>query len=360
MLVSLWGPIMMTVMFWQISNEIMSIKEAKKTYILLDMFTGLGLILGGFISPYFFNAETLMPLDPEALTTSVNYSIIFFFISFLAILALYHILSKKIKTKQKLDVSLKAESVTNVAPLSFLKSLIDIFKSPYIWPIVAIMFSNDLTAQLLNLSWKSKMGLYFSGSRGEYNQMIGTLAMTIGYLSICFLPIGYIILARCRWLTAAFIPPILTLFMGLLFFSIILYTDSMDPATPFMGTTLSKVIIWIGYVSGRSQMFLGLFYATLLIAYIPLNENLKTKGRAIVELILAGGIKSLAMFVVNSLIMSTTLTSGMIQFRRFTPAAIILLILMIIIWIFCVRSLGKRFEILGKESEWKCSPRNFS
>lgn len=96
---------------------------------------------------------------------------------------------------------------------------------------------------------------------------------------------------------------------------------------------------------------LGLFAATLLIAYIPLNQNLKTKGRAIIELFFVRIIKSITVFMVSSLFIYGEFNGKVPNYTSLIPITAVLLIAIVIVWILCIKALSNRFEALTKETE---------
>lgn len=346
LLAELWGPAMMTVFFWQFANDIMTVKEAKKAYVLLGIFSTVGFILGGYIVV----SHLSYPSPEQAFAEHLQYLMGIVTISGITIMALYYWITQKILTDTTVCLPASTHPTDNTSVSSFMDSLVPIFKSPYLWLIIGIIFSQGLLSYMLEMIWKKNMGFYFSGSKGEYNQMMGDLSAATGYLGMILLFVGYFILAYFRWLTVALITPILTLVMGLIFLGLVAYSNGLDPSMPFMGTTLSKGVIWIGYFSMKIPQSLGLFAATLIIAYIPLNQNLKTKGRAIIELFFVRIIKSITVFMVSSLFIYGEFNGKVPNYTSLIPITAVLLIAIVIIWILCVKALSNRFEALTKET----------
>lgn len=242
LLAELWGPTMMTVFFWQFANDIMTVKEAKKAYVLLGIFSTVGFILGGYIV-----VSSIIPpnsaLEQTGSGGHLQYLMGIVTISGITIMALYYWITQKILTDTTVCLPASTHPTDNTSVSSFMDSLVPIFKSSYLWLIIGIIFSQGLLSYMLEMIWKKNMGFYFSGSPGEYNHIMGDLSVTAGYLGMILLFVGYFILAYFRWLTVALITPILTLLTGLIFLGLVAYSNGLDPSMPFMGTTLSKGVI---------------------------------------------------------------------------------------------------------------------
>lgn len=349
LLAELWGPVILTVLFWQFANEIMSVKEAKKVYILLGLFPTVGMIVGSLIITHYSQATEGFPSE-EAIGITLNYLMAVLTICGIATLAVYYWMTKKVLNDPRIYTPTPQVSTEKGSPLSFMKSLENIFKSPYLWLIIGIIFASTVWSNIIQIIWKGQFWVFYP-TKNDYNAIMGTLSVTAGSLGIAFMFIEYIVLARCRWITAALVPAILTFIMGLIFLGLILYADGKDPLMPFMGTSLSKAIVWIGNLSVRIPQISSLFAVTLLIAYIPLDQDIKTKGRAVVEIIFARIIISIGYFLGTQLLMTGGFSSGVRNYTNIIPWVALVLIALMTLWILCVKALSKRFEALVSENE---------
>lgn len=112
---------------------------------------------------------------------------------------------------------------------------------------------------------------------------MGTFQAYQGVAAIFFMLIGSNILRRVSWSTAATFTPVMILFTGLAFFSFIIFDDSMGlQIATFLGTGPLAMVVMIGMaqnVLSKATKY-SLFDSTKEMAYIPLDDEMKTKGKA--------------------------------------------------------------------------------
>lgn len=326
----LWGPAILTLLFWNFANEVMSVKEAKKTYVLLGVFSQLGMILGGWVAVHRMTEGI-----------AFNYLIGLVTLSGIIIVALHYWINRAIKTDPLIYNSMSEILSEQRSLSSLMNNIIYVLKSPYLWLIIVIMFSHDLLTSLLGIIWKGQVGAQFIGDKSAYNQFMGNSAFISGTIGLFFTIPAYIILARFRWIVSGLLTPILVLITGLIFLGLVSIQGN-DSTLPFIGITN----LWINRFLVNLPNYSGLFMITLVIAFIPLDQILKNQGRAMVVIMFAPIIKSLVTFV-SSQIQMITITKGIPVHISRIPLPLILLIVVVTFWILCVKSLSTRFEALN-------------
>ena len=150
---------------------------------------------------------------------------------------------------------------------------------------------------------------------------------------------GGSILQRFGWQTAALVTPIVLFVTGLAFFSLVLLID--DSLALLLGTTplvLSVVIGTFQNVMTKACKY-ALFDPSKEMVYIPLDQEQKVKGKAVVDVIGARLGKSGGAFVQQALLLS------MGSMAAITPTLAVLLITVTLFWILGVRSLNDRLKV---------------
>jgi AAA family ATP:ADP antiporter len=140
------------------------------------------------------------------------------------------------------------------------------------------------------------------------------------------------------------------LFTGLAFFSFIVFDDSMGlQIAAFLGTGPLAMVVMIGMaqnVLSKATKY-SLFDSTKEMSYIPLDDEMKTKGKAAVDVIggrfgkSGGGIIQSTFFIM--------LPSY--SFVEATPFFAAIFFIVVILWIFAVRGLGKEYNAKIAENE---------
>jgi AAA family ATP:ADP antiporter len=155
--------------------------------------------------------------------------------------------------------------------------------------------------------------------------------------------IGNNILRKVSWKTAAIITPLMMLVTGVIFFAFILFGDLVQPYTAMITVmqplSLGVSIGMLQNVLSKATKY-SLFDATKEMAYIPLDDELKTKGKAAVDVVggrlgKAGGgfIQSLVFMIFPA-----------INFVEATPIFAVVALIVIVCWLYGVMILSKEYE----------------
>jgi AAA family ATP:ADP antiporter len=161
---------------------------------------------------------------------------------------------------------------------------------------------------------------------------------------VIFIIIGSNILRRFSWFQAAILTPIMILVTSMVFFGIMMYTQSHSPLTPFMGTTMVMIAILFGMAQNilTKATKYSLFDPTKEMSYIPLDQELKVKGKAAVEVLAGRGGKSGGALITSNM---TIIFAGA-TLASLAHILAVIVIGVVIVWMLAVKSLGKRFTAL--------------
>jgi AAA family ATP:ADP antiporter len=228
------------------------------------------------------------------------------------------------------------------AKLGLADSFHMIVTSKYLGLIVILVIAYGVSINLVEGIWKSKIKELYP-SAGAYTAYMFNFQTMQGYAAICFMLIGSNILRRVSWSTAATFTPTMILCTGLAFFSFIIYENTLGlELAAFLGTGPLVLIVGIGMaqnVLSKATKY-SLFDSTKEMAYIPLDHEMKTKGKAAVDVIggrfgkSGGGLIQSSIFI---LMPSYT-------FAEATPFFAGIFFVIVVLWIFAVRALGKEYN----------------
>lgn len=287
-LAELWGSVMLSLLFWQLANDTTNREEAKRFYALFGFFGNIGLVVAGLCVEYFAGTEENMPVGQDAWQSTLNYLLSAVVISGLAIGALYYWLN--IRGLEKPVSQISGKTKKSKPKLSMLESFKYLFTSPHLLCIALLVFSYGITINFLDVLWKGQLKVYTHGDFNAYTAYMGSFSKTTGLIAMPLMLIGGNILRRLSWLHAASIVPTVMLVTGSAFFGLVYYGHFCDAAMPVI-YTLTPVALavqfgfWQNAITKASKY--SLFDPTKEMAYIPLDDELKTKGKAAVDV--AGG-----------------------------------------------------------------------
>jgi AAA family ATP:ADP antiporter len=176
---------------------------------------------------------------------------------------------------------------------------------------------------------------------------MGRFSTMTGYVTIfMMLFVGGNVIRRKGWGFAALVTPIVLLITGIGFFGFIIFRDNMAGLIATLGTTPLFLAVIFGTaqnIMSKSSKY-SLFDPTKEMAYIPLDEESKVKGKAAVDVVGARLGKS-----GGSMIQLGLLAFGPLV--AISPYIGTVLIIIIVAWIIAARSLNKQFLQLTTERQ---------
>lgn len=338
----LWPSAVFALLFWQFVNKITSVDESKRFYPLFGLLGQTGLYISGtflvnlqIINNYF---SSIFELKGDVSVISIQ--IVMSVVTILGIIALgaFWVLNHKIldiATAENLQFRVKKNQLT------LKESFRMIIQSRYIRLITVLLFCYGVAINLVEGPWKAEAVKIYK-TPTELAVFIGSYLSYTGILTIFFVVLGSNIVRMLGWFSAAVITPLMVLVTGLGFFVVV----NFDPVATFMIMSFAFTDpIMLAIVIGAIQNVLSksskytLFDSTKEMSYVPLDEQIKTRGKAAADMIGTKLGKS-----------SSALLQSMIFviFPAATYASIsvylmCIFILVCIIWIWAVVELNKEY-----------------
>ena len=339
----LWGSIMLSLLFWQFANQITKTQEAKRFYSMFGMLGNFGLILTGVILGSALGDEGGKAASGMGFEEIIGITII----STVLIMAIYWWMQKYVLTDpQYYDQSAKA-SKKSKAKLTIRESLKLIFSSRYLGLIAMLVLAYGISINLVEGVWKAKIKLLYPTAE-SYTAFMGNFQMWQGVGAIAFMIIGSNILRLVSWRVAAMLTPIMILITGATFFVFIIFDNQIAMyMTGILASTPLAMAVTIGTIQNvlSKATKYSLFDSTKEMAYIPLDDELKTKGKAAVDVVggrmgkSGGGVIQSTFFM---LLPSFT-------FAEATPYFGLVFIVIVILWTYAVKALSKEYENIVAE-----------
>lgn len=289
----LWGSVVLSLLFWQLANLSTRVNEAKRFYGFFGLIGNMGVMASGFATKYFDalgrEAAATSGSTIDGYATTISWICGSVAVSAVIVMILFFFVNNKVITNPKYAPQ-EGEGVKKKSKpkLSLGESFKQIFTSKYLAYIALLVVIYGITINLVEQTWKSQMKIAFP-TKAEYNAAMGDVFIWISVLTMIFMLLGSNLLRLFGWLTSALITPIVILITGGIFFAMILFPDTFRPIMMEMGITLSAVQVAVLF--GQWQQVLSkstkysLFDPTKEMAYIPLDDDMKIKGKAAVDVV---------------------------------------------------------------------------
>ncbi len=347
----LCGNVILTILFWQTANSLNSITEAKKYYGTFIFIGHIGHILSGvFVTSLIpaishkFNKNSLDIWADELKVMAIIVSS-----AIITITIIYRWICNNIDETGKVSteaLDLAKKSKKQNMPLS--QSLKVIFSSKYLGLIALMVICYGISINIVEGAWKSQVKIQYP-DHASYNYFMGKFQIWAGSINMLIALVAAKFIQRQTWLTCAIITPLVIFVTGTLFF-ILIYMKS-DLAGILAESASS--IVFIAVIVGAAQNIFSksvkysLFDMTKEMAYIPLSEELKTKGKAAADLLghklgKSGG--AFIQWLLLSLIPGSTLVGLAGYF-------FLIFIIIMSLWLWAVLSLNKKFLQLTENKE---------
>lgn len=350
----MWGTIILTLMFWQFANDITRTNEAKRFYSMFGLIANVSLIFAGQLTKFFAQMEHIRPGDIDSWQTPQYYLISMVVFAGFMIMAIYYWMSRNVLTDPFYYDQAKDESKAtkkSKPKMSVGESFKYILSSPYLGFIALLVLGYGVSINLVEVTWKSQVRALYPDPKG-YSAFMGDISTWTGVVTMTIILMCKGVVRRFGWLTGAISTPIVIGLTGILFFVFVLFQDSLGFMVDWIGLTPLFLAAFLGglqNILSKGTKY-ALFDPTKEMAYIPLDPEVKSKGKAAVDVVGGRLGKSSGGLIQQGLLLATAGTQLTIA-----PYVAIGLIIVTLAWMWAAGSLSVLYnrKVAEKEAELK-------
>ncbi len=344
----LWGSVAISLLFWGFANDTTKVSESKRFYALFGLGANLAMLFSGPAIIYFSNIRSRLAADVDAWGVTLNYMVGMVFISGLMIMAIYRWINRNVLTDQRFYDPSEMQRVKKEKPkMSLKESFGYLLRSKYILCLAVLVIGYGIAINLVEVTWKGQLKLQYPDPNA-YQEFMGYFSLVTGSATILMmLFVGGNVIRRFGWKTGALITPVVLLITGVGFFSFVIFRDYLTAFIAMLGTTPLMLAVLFGTaqnVMSKSAKY-SLFDPTKEMAYIPLDQESKVKGKAAIDVVGARLGKSGGSLLQQGLIIACG------SLGAITPYVAGVLFLIIFAWIYSASSLSKQFQKLNAEKD---------
>lgn len=330
----LWIVAMLSISFWQIANHITTIEEAKRFYPLLGIAAQLGLTAASVSSKFFVGVGT----DWQPTLNNVTISVVVAGLALsLSLIALGKVIGAETLNLTKDQLRIKDK-------MNFRKSLKYIVSSKPILLVTSLLLCYNISFYLVEDIWKKAVEVFFAGDANHIHYFMSGIYIYVSILSIACAFLSILILRVCKWKTVALITPLTVLTLGGMFFLFMLLRDKSAVLT--MKTSALAIVVYLGAIQNifsRSTKY-TLFDPAKEMVYIPLNNKLKTKGKAAAETIGMKFGKGGGAFI-NQLLLTLFPSLTLLDL---SPIISVIFLVVLLWWLFATLSLSRNLVAIER------------
>lgn len=333
----LWGSMGISLLFWQFANQITRSAEAKRFYAGFGQLGNLALVASGYTIIHFSNIRTSVPEGVDAWGETLIWLMGAITICCVVIVLAYNWMNNNVLTDPRLynPAERVGANKKSKPKLSLTESFMYLVRSRYLGYIALLVLAYGVSINLIEVVWKAQLKVQFP-NENDYNTFMGYFSMCTGIATLFLVTIGSNVIRRLGWLVAALSTPIIILITGAIFFTMVMYKDGLQGVLPFTP-------VWIAVIAGAAQNILSkatkysLFDPTKEMAYIPLDQESKVKGKAAIDVV--GGRLGKSG---GGIILQVVLVFGAIADNL--PVLLFFVAVIVGAWIVSVFSLSKQYN----------------
>jgi ATP:ADP antiporter, AAA family len=307
----------------------------------------------GFFVKKFAKLRDVLPAHVDAWGVTLNYTLTAVIIACVCVMAVYWWINNKVLTDPRFFDPNEVKKAKKEKPkMSIKESFMFLGRSPYILCLAILVIGYGISINLVEVTWKGQLKLQYPNSC-DYQNFMGTFSMLTATLTIfMMLFVGGNVIRRFGWGVGALITPVVLLISGVGFFSCVLFRDSLMGVIAMLGTNPLMLAVIFGAfqnIMSKASKY-SLFDPTKEMAYIPLDQESKVKGKAAIDVVGARFGKAGGSLIQQGLLV----VFG--SLGAITPYIAVILFGIIAAWIIAARALSVRFNELNASQQKEQAP----
>ena len=346
----LWGSVCISLLFWGFANDITKTSESKRFYNLFGLGANFSLLFAG--TAVIWASDLRRSLSKEVADpwgVSLNWLMLMVVASGLVILATYWWINRYVLTDERFYDPKEQQKMKKDRPkMGFLESFKYLLSSKYVGCLAILVIGYGMCINLVEVTWKSQLKLAYPDANA-YSAFMGNFSRLGGLVTIfMMLFVTGNVVRRLGWRCAALLTPVVLLVTGSLFFAFMLFNNQLAGMIAYLGTSplmLAVVFGTLQNIVSKSSKY-SLFDPTKEMLYIPLDQDIKVKGKAAIDVVGARLGKSGGALMQQMMILALGSIAAMAPYIGFILLAII------VAWILAVNSVNKQYQdILEKRAK---------
>merc|ERR1712176_832668 len=256
----------------------------------------------------------------------------------------YFLVNKFLLPKAKLPTGAAPKKKKNKENMSVPESLKFLAGQRYIRDLATLVVAYGISINLVEVTWKSKIKAQFPNPN-DYSSFMGDFSTYTGIVTFIMMLASRFIFKKFGWGTTDLITPVVLFITGVMFFSLVLFSDALTPSIAALGMTPLFAAVLVGAaqnIFSKSSKY-SLFDPCKEMAYIPLDTETKVKGKAAIDVVCNPLGKSGGALIQQFLIL------GFGSLSASTPYLAVFLFGIIALWIKSSLSLNEQFTEVTKE-----------
>lgn len=278
----IYSSVSIGLLFWQFANDVVEVDQAKRFYPLFAQMSGLAPVLAGQYVVRYASKAPSFASSMHRLTAAV-------IVAGVMICTFYHLSSSFVERTEgtgSLSPVADGDEATSETPakkkakpkMSMLESAKFLASSQYLRLIATLVLGYGLSINFTEIMWKSLVKKQYPNPL-DYQRFMGNFSSIVGLSTCIVIFFGVHVIRILGWKVGAIATPAIMAVLAAPFFTCILLgldSPSRLSVAVMFGTIQSLL--------SKTSKY-ALFDPTTQMAYIPLDEESKIKGKAAIDVL---------------------------------------------------------------------------
>lgn len=277
----IYSSVSVGVLFWQFANDVVPVAQAKRFYPLFAQMSGLAPVFAGqYVARYASRApdfQTSLNRLTAAVAIAGLMINVFYYLSNVFLDKEVEVSAREGGGSESGDM-VKRESKKSKPELSMKESAVFLASNQYLRLVATLVLGYGLSINFTEVMWKSLVKKQYSDPL-EYQRFMGNFSSLVGISTCIVIFFGVHVIRILGWKVGALATPVTMAILGIPFFSCI-FMGLDSPARLRLAVTVGTIQSLLSKTSKYA-----LFDPTTQMAYIPLDEESKVKGKAAIDVL---------------------------------------------------------------------------
>lgn len=340
----LWGTAILSVLFWGFANEVTTVSEARRFYVMWSIGANIAAIFAG---------QTVVYLSKDIFIPWLSYgnsawdqSILFVNCIVIACGAITMFIFRYLNQNLPKPVKDFSQEPVEKVKMSMRKNFAYLVRSRYLIYIALIVLAYNLSINLIEVVWKNQIKQMYPNA-SDYNRYMGVVMTWMSVIAtVISIFVSGNFIRRFSWTASALVTPIITFITGMAFFIFVLCDNwGLSGLSSILGATPLVLSVMLGSFHNCMTRACKhtLFDATKEMSFIPLSSESRLKGKAAIDGVGSRLGKSGGAVIHQGLLLIFATVAAS------TPYVAVIFLVVVLIWILSARALGKQFDALTGE-----------
>jgi ATP:ADP antiporter, AAA family len=281
-LAEIYSSVSVGLLFWQFANDVVSIDQAKRFYPLFAQMSGLAPVLAGQYMVHYASRAPNFAISLHRLTIAVTISGVMICFAYQRSCAYVERTESHANgsSSSSSSSSTKAGMKKKKKPkLSMTESAKFLASSQYLRLIAMLVLGYGLSINFTEIIWKSLVKKQYPNPL-DYQRFMGNFSSLVGACTCIVIFFGVHVIRILGWRVGAMATPSIMAIVSIPFFTCILLGLDGSPMRLQTAVVCGTVLSLLSKTSKYA-----LFDPTTQMAYIPLDDESKVKGKAAIDVL---------------------------------------------------------------------------